>query len=161
MDEKYELNDLIRENVALTKDGDFEAYFFVDYSEEWASTQEGQRILAKLPNVDVCIRHTKFQPSGGWIPGKMSGSVFLYSQNGTLYSNWNADELVVLVVLSLLAKGLHEGEVLHKIYARENEKKRVYRYREVELFQKVVRLSHRPRKLFVLGSPLGLYQFYY
>lgn len=35
-----------------------------------------------------------------------------------------------------------------------------YRERELKLRQKIIRLTPKPRKLFVVGSPVGLIQVY-
>ena len=53
------------------------------------------------------------------------------------------------------------GEVLGKTYLDLDDMKRRYQLRELNLFQKTVRLRPNPRKLFVVGSPIGLYQIYY
>lgn len=159
--ENYELIHLLNDVIDSTKNGDFHSYFLFDYNERWITTELAHDIINTLPDIDVYVRHTKFQVSGGWIPEKMSHSVFLYSQNGTIYSNWDSDELVALVALALLAKLLHEGEVLNKIYHTQEEIIRRYKLREVNLFNKVIFLRENPKKLFIIGSPLGLYQFYY
>jgi hypothetical protein len=161
INEDYELIDLLKDVTESTKDGEFCAYFLFDYNEKWAMTEKGQNIIKNLPNIDVHIRHTKFQFSGGWIPDKMSRSVFLYSQNGTTYSNWKTDELVTLMALSLLAKLLHKGESLDKIYTTTEEINQRYKLRELQLFNKVIELRANPKKLFMMGSPVGVYQFYY
>ena len=161
INEDYELIDLLKDVTESTKNGEFCTYFLFDYNEKWAMTERGQNIIKNLPNIDVHIRHTKFQFSGGWIPDKMSHSAFLYSQNGSIYSNWDSDELVTLLALSLLAKLLHKGEILNKTYITRNEINKRYRLRELELFNKVIELRSNPKKLFMIGSPNGVYQFYY
>ena len=161
INEDYELIDLLKDVTESTKNGEFCTYFLFDYNEKWAMTERGQNIIKNLPNIDVHIRHTKFQFSGGWIPDKMSHSAFLYSQNGSIYSNWDSDELVTLLALSLLAKLLHKGEILSKTYITRNEINKRYRLRELELFNKVIELRSNPKKLFMIGSPNGVYQFYY
>ena len=157
----YELTDLLKDVEQQTWGGRFNAYYLFDYNEEWYGTEEGFNILNELPDINVYIRHTKFQPSGGWIPSKMRKSVFLYSQNGTTYSNWESDELVALVAMAILAKKSNEGEVLKKTYVSSDERQLRYLKREVELFQKTVYLREQPRKLFLYGSPTGIYQIYY
>lgn len=161
MNEKHELIDLLKDVTESTKDGEFCAHFLFDYNEEWINDEKGRGIINNLSDIDVHVRHTKFQFSGGWIPGKMSRSVFLYSQNGTTYSRWEPDELVTLVALALLAKLLHKGEMLDKIYTTMDEINRRYELRELNLFNKVVYLQDNPKKLFMIGSPVGVYQFYY
>ncbi len=59
-----------------------------------------------------------------------------------------------------LAKLLHRGEALAKTYVSIDEIKDRFQQREVKLGQRVVRVSPHPRKLFVLGSPVGLVQVY-
>lgn len=157
----HELTDLLHDISDATKNGLFHAYFLFDYNEEWAMSKKGQYFLKFLPDIDVHIRHTKFQFSGGWIPGKMSRSVFLYSQNGTTYTNWDTDELIVLINLALLAKLLQQGEGLNKIYTNNEELIHRYDLREKQLFNRIVRLRDHPKKLFMIGSPVGIYQFYY
>lgn len=161
INENYELINLLKDVTESTKNGEFCTYFLFDYNEEWAMTEKGQNIIKNLPNIDVHIRHTKFQFSGGWIPDKMSRSVFLYSQNGTTYTNWKTDELVTLISLALLAKLLHRGESLDKIYTAQEEINRRYKLRELQLFNKIINLRENPKKLFMIGSPIGVYQFYY
>lgn len=161
LNEDYELIDVLRHVEEKTQDGTFNAYFIFDYNEEWFRIKEGYDILKKLPNIDVNVRHTKFNFSGGWIPGKMHKSTFLYSQNGASYSNWESDELVAQVAMALLAKKFNEGEGLSKIYSNYNEIQRRYIKREIGLFQKTVYLRKYPKKLFILGSTTGPYQIYY
>jgi len=161
MNKNYELIDLLKDIEKQTQNGRFNAYFLFDYNEEWCGTEEGFNILNALPDINVHVRHTKFQPSGGWIPGKMRKSAFLYSQNGTVYSNWEPDKLVALVAMALLTKKFNEKEMLSKTYLDFNEIKQRYVKREVDLFQKTVYLREHPQKLFILGSPIGTYQVYY
>lgn len=159
--ENHELQSLFKEITDATRGGVFQSIFLFDYTEEWAMTDRGREIVETFPDIDVHIRHTKFQFSGGWIPGKMAHSTFLYSQNGSTYSNWRSDEIVVLASLSLLTKLLHSGEGLTKIYRNEEEIRHRYELREIKLFNKVIMLQDSPRKLFMMGSPTGVYQFYY
>lgn len=162
MNKDYEFIDLLKYVEQQTQNGIFNAYFLFDYNEEWYGTEEEFNILNALPDINVHVRHTKFQPSGGWIPGKMRKSAFLYSQNGSLYSNWKSDELVALVTMALLAKKFNGGEVLSKVYSGNDEIQSRYIKREADLFQKTVYLrEHLPKKLFILGSPIGTYQVYY
>ncbi|HTD81838.1 MAG TPA: hypothetical protein VK723_06780 [Thermoplasmata archaeon] len=157
----YELEEIIERSVSDLEGEAFEADFLVDYAEELFLTPEGRASLARLPDIDVCIRHTKLQISGGWIPTKMLRSSYVYSQNGTLFSNWGADEYVALVAIALLSKKLMSGEALGKTYLDMDDVKKRYQLRELNLFQKTVRLRGDPKKLFVVGSPIGLYHIYY
>jgi hypothetical protein len=157
----YELERQLTDSFPLRKDPSFEAFFLIDYAEEVFEEPTLREDLGRLPEVDVCIRHTKLNMSGGWIPGKLLRSTFVYCQNGTLFSNWKFDELVALSTVALLAKLFHTGEGLAKMYGDIDEVKRRYQLRELRLFNKQVKLRPQPRKLFIVGSPLGLYQFYY
>ncbi len=159
---EYELANALRESFPLQEKPSFEVFLLIDYVEE-IMDQEGLRDqLADLPDVDVCIRHTKLNLSGGgWIPGKMLQSAFLYSQNGTVFSNWSFDELVAQAAIALLAKLFNTGEGLVKMYGDLDEVKARYQLRELRLFNKQVLLRSQPKKLFVFGSPVGLYQVYY
>ena len=159
--ENYELRDVLKEVMESTRNGSFNAFFLFDYTEYLPQSVEKQNIFDVLPDIDVCVRHTKFQISGGWIPGKMRKSVFLYSQNGTTYSNWESDEIVALIAMSLFAKKINKGEGLSKIYSDNDELKQRYIKREIDLFHKTVYFREKPRKLFMLGSPIGIYQIYY
>ena len=161
INDKYEYNSILKNINESTKNGNFNSIFLFDYNEEWSLTKEGHNILHNLPDIDVFIRHTKFQISGGWIPGKMSKSVFLYTQNGSTYSNWDSEELVALISLALLAKLLHKGEMLNKSYSSEEEINQRYILRESKLLNRVIALRENPKKLFMIGSPIGVYQFYY
>lgn len=158
---KHELKPILNDISEQTKNGEFLSYFLFDYSEKWAMTREGNRTIMNLPDIDVHIRHTKFQFSGGWLPEKMSRSVFVYSQNGCVYSNWKSDEIVALIAISVLAKQLHSGELLNKSYKTQNEIISRYRQRELELFNKKIELRKDRKKLFIIGSPIGILQFYY
>lgn len=159
----YELASQLLQNFPLRKGASFEAHFLIDYAEELVAKDPGVReALAQLPDVDVTIRHTKLNlAGGGWLPGKMLRSAFLYSQNGSLFSNWEFDELVALGSLALVAKTLNSGEGLVKMYGDVDEVKRRYQMRELRLFNQRIDLRPRPRKLFLLGSGLGLHQVYY
>jgi len=161
INKNYELKTILNDITESTRNGEFCTHFLFDYNEEWAETDVGLEAIKNLPEIDVHIRHTKFQFSGGWIPGKMSKSVFLYSQNGSTYSNWDTNELITLISLSLLAKLFHKGEALGKIYKNDGEIIERYKTRELKLFNKIINLRDNPKKLFMIGSPVGVYQFYY
>ena len=157
----YELEELFSQALPKFDDATFEAYFLVDYAEELFLSESGRGALARLPEIDVCVRHTKLQVSGGWIPTRMLRSSYVYSQNGSLFSNWTSDEFAALAVVSLLSKKLMSGEVLGKAYLDLDDVKRRFQLRELNLFQRTVHLRQNPRKLFVIGSPIGLHQIYY
>ena len=159
--ENYELIDVLKEVTESTKNGSFNAFFLFDYAENFSQSNEKENIFDVLPDIDVCIRHTKFQISGGWIPGKMRKSVFLYSQNGATYSNWEPNEIVALIAMALFAKKINEGEGLSKVYLDNDELQQRYIKREIDLFSKTAYFREKPRKLFMLGSPVGIYQMYY
>ncbi len=156
----YELEDTFRRAFPPPREPKFDAHFLMDYEEEWFLTAEGRKLLEVLPTIDVVVRHTKLGIAGGWIPIRMRKSAYVYSQNGTVHSNWNFDEYAAMVAVTYLAKLLHQGEALSKKYASIDEIKARYRERELKLRQKIVRLTPKPRKLFVLGSPIGLIQVY-
>lgn len=156
----YELETAFRRAFPLPQQAKFNAHFLMDYEEEWFLTPEGRDLLDALPAIDVAVRHTKLGIGGGWIPMKMRKAAFVYSQNGTVLSNWNSEEFAGMVAVAYLAKLLHQGEALSKTYATIDEIKERYRERELKLRQKIVRLTPKPRKLFVLGSPIGLIQVY-
>ena len=158
---EYELEPLLANAIPAVEKPSFDAWFLVDYAEEMGLRPEGQAELGRLPDVDVCVRHTKLQVSGGWIPTKMLRSTYVYCQNGTLFSNWTGEEYAAMAACCLLSKVLMSGEVLSKSYTDVDEIKRRYQMRELNLFQKTVKLRERPRKLFVVGSPVGLHQIYY
>ena len=158
--EGYELGPLLSKAFSAPAKPKFNAHFLLEYEEEWFLTPEGRALLEALPEIDVVVRHTKLQVSGGWIPIRMRKSAYLYSQNGSLNSNWSYDEYAALVAVALAAKFLHAGEALTKQYVSVDELKDRYRQRELRLGQRVVRLREKPRKLFVLGSPTGLIQVY-
>jgi hypothetical protein len=157
----FEYIDLLKDVYESTKKGIFNSIFLFDYNEKWPFTKEGENIFKDLPNIDVFIRHTKFQISGGWIPYKMTHSVFLYTQNGSTFSNWESYEIITLIALALLAKLLHRGEVLNKTYTTNEEIYQRYILREKKLFNRVITLRKNPKKLVMLGSPNGVYQFYF
>ncbi|MFQ5871799.1 MAG: hypothetical protein ACE5IB_06550 [Candidatus Geothermarchaeales archaeon] len=162
MKEDYELRDYLLCNLPEVQGSAFNAFFLVDHAEERFQDPQALKDLEQLPEVDVCVRHTKLNLSGGgWIPGKLLKSTFMYCQNGTLFSNWTFDELVALDTLALVAKLLNAGEGLVKMYGDIDEVKARYQCRELRLFNKQIRLRNRPSKLFLLGSPHGIYQFYY
>ncbi len=158
--EGYELETEFRRAFPIPEVPKFDAHFLMDYEEEWFITPDGRALLDVLPTIDVVVRHTKLGVAGGWIPMKMRKSAYVYSQNGTVHSNWNFTEYAAMVAVTYLAKLLHQGEALSKKYASIDEIKARYRERELKLRQKIVRLTPKPRKLFVLGSPIGLIQVY-
>ncbi len=157
----YELYDHLTTNFQPPKNPSFDAYFLVDYAEDLVTHPDVGSLLQELPEVHVCVRHTKFNMSGGWIPGKLLKAAFVYSQNGTLYSNWTFEELVSLSTVSLLASLFQSGEGLAKMYGDIDEVKARYQMRELRLHNQLIRLSARPKKLFLLGSPLGVHQVYF
>ncbi|MBD3227361.1 MAG: hypothetical protein GF329_04160 [Candidatus Lokiarchaeota archaeon] len=161
LNSSYECIDLLEDLENETKGGTFDAFFIFDYDEEWIKIGKGAELIDILPEIDVFIRHTKFQPSGGWIPGKMKKSSFLYSQNGTTFSNWNLDEIVSLACIALLSKLLNVGESLDKIYPSSKDVYYRYEKRELNLFEKVIYLSKNPQKLCITGSPIGPLRIYY
>ena len=156
----YELEGDFRRAFPLPAEPKFAAHFLMDYEEEWFLTPSGRELLDVLPSIDVVVRHTKLGIAGGWIPTRMRRASYVYSQNGSVHSNWNFDEYAAMVAVTYLSKLLHQGESLSKTYASVDEMKTRYRDREIKLRQKIVRLHPKPRKLFVLGSPVGLIQVY-
>ena len=156
----YELEAAFRRAFSTPDNPRFSAHFLLDYEEEWFLSPPGRALLEALPNIDVVVRHTKLQVSGGWIPIRMRKAAYLYSQNGTVFSNWTFEEYAAMVAVTYLTKLLNQGEGLSKTYASIDEMKARYREREIRLRQKIVRLAPKPRKLFVLGSPVGLIQVY-
>ncbi len=157
VDEKYELRNPLSEAFPAHAPGNFDAFFLVDYNEDYFQ-EGGKEFLPLLPDIDVCVRHTKMSMGGGWIPKKMLKSTFLYCQNGSLFSNWRYDELTALATACLAAKFLHFGEGLTKVYGDVDEIKWRHRMREMKLFHKTVEISAKPRKLFLVGSPIGVYR---
>ncbi len=160
MHDGYELEPLLTKAFPDPAKPRFDAHFLLEYEEEWFLTPQGRELLEMLPEIDVVVRHTKLQVSGGWIPMRMRKSAYLYSQNGSLNSNWSYDEYAAMVAVAYLAKVLHSGEALSKKYVAIDEIKDRYNQRELKLQQRVVRLKEKPRKLFVLGSPTGLIQVF-
>jgi hypothetical protein len=156
----YELAPKLLRAFPMPENPSFDAHFLLDYQEEWFLTPEWRAYLDGLPDIDVVVRHTKLQVSGGWIPIRMRKSAYMYCQNGTLYSNWSFDEYAAMVAVAYLAKVLHKGEALSKQYVSIDEIKDRYKRRELNLQQQTVRLSAKPKKLFVVGSPVGLVQVY-
>src|SRR5207249_2274464 len=141
----YELAADFRRAFPLPAEPKFDAHFLMDYEEEWFLTPSGRELLDVLPSIDVVVRHTKLGIAGGWIPTRMRRASYVYSQNGSVHSNWNFDEYAAMVAVT---------------YLSVDEMKARYRDREIKLRQKIVRLHPKPRKLFVLGSPVGLIQVY-
>jgi hypothetical protein len=158
MHDGYELGPLLAEAFPMPPDPKFDAHFLLEYEEEWFLTPAGRSLLEALPEIDIVIRHTKLQVSGGWVPMRMHKSAYVYSQNGSLNSNWSYDEYAAMVAVAYAAKLLHTGEALGKKYVSIDEMKDRYRQRELKLQQRVVKLKEQPRKLFVIGSPTGLIQ---
>ncbi len=156
----YELEPLLARAFPPPPAPKFDAHFLLEYEEEWFLSPEGRAVLEALPTIDVVVRHTKLQVSGGWIPIRMRKSAYMYSQNGSLNSNWTYDEYAAMVAVALAAKLLHTGEALSKQYVSIDEIKDRYRQRELQLQERVVRLKANPRKLFVIGSPVGLVQVF-
>ena len=160
MHEGYELEPLLAKAFPAPKRPRFDAHFLVEYEEEWFLTPEGRALLEDLPAIDVVVRHTKLQVSGGWIPMRMRKAAYMYSQNGSLNSNWSYDEYAAMVAVAYAAKLLQTGEALNKKYVSVDEIKDRYRQRELNLQERVVKLKESPKKLFVIGSPVGLVRVY-
>jgi hypothetical protein len=158
--EGYELEPLLQKAFPPPAAPRFRAHFLLEYEEEWFLTPEGRATLDALPSVDVVVRHTKLQVSGGWIPLRMRKAAYMYSQNGSLNSNWTYDEYAAMIAVAYAAKLLQGGEALTKQYVSVDELKDRYRQRELQLQERVVKLKENPRKLFVIGSPVGLVQIY-
>src|SRR5438132_733109 len=156
----YQLEQEFNRAFPMPSHAKFDAHFLLDYEEEWFLSPDGRALLEALPPIDVVVRLTKLGISGGWIPTRMRKAAYVYSQNGTVHSNWNFNEYAAMVAVTYLAKLLNEGEALSKTYASIDEIKARYRDREIRLRQKIVRLTPKPRKLFVVGSPVGLIQVY-
>jgi hypothetical protein len=161
LDDDYECSSILHKISESTKKGSFNAFFLFDYNERWISSEKGKSLIESLPEIDVHIRHTKLQMSGGWIPDKMARSCYVYSQNGTIYSNWNHQELLTLISCCLLQKLTMRGELLSKIYRDEKEISLRYTLREEELFNKIVWLNENPSKLALMSAPYGIYQLYF
>ncbi len=158
--EEYEMREHLGNLPSVPKSA-FDVFFLVDYAEELFDDPRIRAGFETLPEVDVCVRHTKLNMSGGWIPTKLLNSTFMYCQNGTLLSNWDFEELTALASLALLAKVMHRGEGLVKMYGDIDEVKARYQLRELRLFNEQVYLRENPTKLFFVGSPHGMYQFYF
>jgi len=125
----------------------------MDYEEEWFLTPHGRELLDLLPNDRRGRPPYKNSDAGGWIPTRMRRASYVYSQNGSVHSNWNFEEYAAMVAVTYLSKLLHQGESLSKTYASVDEMKARYRDREIKLRQKIIRLRPKPRKLFVLVRP--------
>src|SRR6059036_1172914 len=136
----YELEGDFRRAFPLPAEPKFAAHFLMDYEEEWFLTPSGRELLDVLPSIDVVVRHTKLGIAGGWIPTRMRRASYVYSQNGSVHSNWNFDEYAAMVAVTYLSKLLHQGESLSKTYASVDELKARYRDREIKLRQKIIRL---------------------
>lgn len=156
----YELEPLLSKAFPVPRSTKFDAHFLLEYEEEWFLTPQGRTLLEALPPIDVVVRHTKLQVSGGWIPIRMRKSAYMYSQNGSLNSNWNYEEYAAMAAVAYAAKLLQSGEALSKQYISVDEIKDRYRQRELDLQERVVSLRPKPRKLFVIGSPVGLVRVY-
>ncbi len=156
MHEGYELEPLLSQAFPVPAAPKFDAHFLLEYEEEWFLTPEGRALLEALPTIDVVVRHTKLQVSGGWIPMRMRKSAYMYSQNGSLNSNWSHEEYAAMVAVAYAAKLLQSGEALSKQYVSVDEIKDRYRQRELQLQRREVKLTENPKKLFVIGSPVGL-----
>src|SRR5207247_1923731 len=110
----YELASDFRRAFPLPAEPKFDAHFLMDYEEEWFLTPSGRELLDVLPSIDVVVRHTKLGIAGGWIPTRMRRASYVYSQNGSVRSNWNFDEYAAMVAVTYLSKLSHQGEPLSK-----------------------------------------------
>src|SRR5438093_3380200 len=104
--EGYELEQEFNRAFPMPSHPKFDAHFLMDYEEEWFLSPEGRALLEALPPIDVVVRHTKLGISGGWIPTRMRKAAYVYSQNGTVHSNWNFNEYAAMVAVSYLAAEL-------------------------------------------------------
>src|SRR5439155_853856 len=103
----YELEGAFRRAFPLPEEPKFDAHFLMDYEEEWFLTPHGRELLDLLPMIDVVVRHTKLGIAGGWIPTRMRRASYVYSQNGSVHSNWNFDEYAAMIAVTYLSKLVH------------------------------------------------------
>jgi hypothetical protein len=115
------------------KNTNFTAYFLINYSLDWAMKNES--FFSSMPNIDVTIRHTKFQyPTGMMLPpSKSDFSSLVYVQQGSSSSTWSDLQLIYLVALALRSKVLNESTQYLKRY-EEGERDIIRSQRESELY---------------------------
>jgi hypothetical protein len=111
----------------------FTAIFLINYSLDWA--MKHPEIFRELPNIDVTVRHTKFQfPTGMMLPPFRSDfSSLMYVQQGSAGSTWSNQQLLTLIALSVRSKVLNSGTQYLKCYGA-GEKEIIRKHREVDLF---------------------------
>jgi hypothetical protein len=125
-----ELRELEKRTLKNTQ---FSAMFLVNYSLNWAMRHN--EIFDGLPNVDVTVRHTKFQfPTGMMLPPTRSDfSSLVYVQQGSSGTTWSNSQILTLIALSIRSKILNSGTQYLRTYT-EGEKEYVRKEREENLY---------------------------
>ncbi|MCW3999601.1 MAG: hypothetical protein NWE93_05130 [Candidatus Bathyarchaeota archaeon] len=125
-----QLQELMRKTEKNTS---FCAIFLINYSLDWAIKHP--EIFRELPNIDVTVRHTKFQfPTGMMLPPYRSDfSSLMYVQQGSAGSTWSDQQLLTLIALSVRSKVLNSGTQYLKRYGA-GEKELIRKQREEDLY---------------------------
>lgn len=111
----------------------FCAVFLINYSLDWAIKHP--KIFSELPNIDVTVRHTKFQfPTGMMLPPCRSDfSSLMYIQQGSAGTTWSNQQLLTLIALAVRSKALNSGTQYLKCYGT-GEKEQIRKQREEDLY---------------------------
>jgi hypothetical protein len=125
-----ELQDLEKKTENNSK---FCAIFLINYSLDWATSHLD--VFNDLPNIDVTVRHTKFQfPTGMMLPPFRSDfSSLMYIQQGSAGSTWSNSQLLTLIALAVRSNVLNSGTQYLKCY-NAGEKELIRAQREEKLY---------------------------
>ncbi len=115
----------------LTKNNEFGAYIFINFSREWA--EKNREFFKDLPTINAVIRFTKGVgvPELMWPPGKIRYESLIYVQQGSSSINWSDRQLVFLIALALRAMVRNTPFYARKEY-KAGERERIRRLREEE-----------------------------
>lgn len=152
----------------------FTACFLINYSLEWSL--QNMDLFEELPDINVVIRHTKFQVPTGMLlpPSKSDNTSLVYVQQGAPSRTWSDHQILCLIALALRSMLLNYGTQYTKTYsAKEREEIRTKREIEAvlvhkQLLEETIKLSPSPiaekvyrNKRVILGTPFGpeIYEF--
>jgi len=108
----------------------FTHHILINYSENWALNNLEQ--IKMIPEVSSIIRFTKGFVSGGWIPGKMQETTFIYSQIPSVSEFWSDEALEALIFISLQNWSFMKQYIGKKEYTN-SEKKLIHTERDINL----------------------------
>ncbi|ODS42811.1 MAG: hypothetical protein MSIBF_05925 [Candidatus Altiarchaeales archaeon IMC4] len=150
------LEKLTEKNDALT------VHFMVNYSTRWAAGI-GKDAFAKLPDVNMILRHAKGYVNGDmWLFGKLDSNSFMYVQNGSSSVNFSDRQIAYMIAVALRSMLVNRGTHLSKKYLPgENDEVKQKREVELSMVHRSFHQGEKPKKRAVIFSSYGpeVYEF--